>query len=138
RLRQSVTLIIHQAQEDTRQALGGLNRDVRASAELVIREDLAALPAGGAPPSVSSLERLHPPGIPLPVLERAVAEAMTGPAASEWRALPSLLHQAGMNVLRTTDDIYRAVLAKAMAAEPGDRVEAAQKALDEFAAQGVS
>jgi hypothetical protein len=66
-----------------------------------------------------------------------VSQALTAQPAAEWRNLPGLLHQAGLNVLRESDDIYRKVIARAMAA-PGDRLEAAQQALDEFAERGIT
>ena len=120
RLRQTVTLILHQAQLDTRALLRGVAADIRRDAERVIREDLAGRP-----------------GIPISVVGRAVAESLSGPAAAEWRNLPVLLHAAGLNVSRSVDDIYRQVVAEAMAA-PGDRLDAAQRALDEFAEHGIT
>lgn len=126
RLRQAASAVLALAGQQARGAIAAAGKQAAADAERVIREDLAHLPGS--------------------LIHRAVAEALSKPAAQEWRNLPLLLRQAGLNALREADDAYRRITADVMRQVtsagtelPGiSRLQAAQKALDEFAARGIA
>jgi 8-oxo-dGTP pyrophosphatase MutT (NUDIX family) len=113
------------ARRDAQAVLGKADASVRVSAERVIRDDLAHLPA--------------------PVLDKALAAAASA-TTPEWESLQSVLERAGMAALRQTADVYQQVIGDVMqrvtaagTAQPQiSRLEAAQQALNEFAAKGIT
>lgn len=136
RLRQTLQAILSEASQHVRTVLRSAAQETRQAAAQTVRQDLA-----------------HAPG---QVTARAVAEALSAPAAAEWQALPTRLQEAGLNALRDADDVYRDAVEKAMqqrtaigeavrdlegperALRSQSRVQVAQTVLDDFAERGVT
>lgn len=158
RLQRAVAAILAQAESRARPVLGQADRAVREDAAQVIKEDLAGLPAGTEPAGPDDLRGTPAPGaVRAEALgHRSAAEALRQPAPAEWRSLPDVLHEAGLNAFRVTDDAYRQIIAEAMRHHTGigdlvrdlegpersarslSRLQVAQRALDEFARRGIT
>jgi hypothetical protein len=165
RFEQLVRAILADAEAQARRVFTAADRATQDDVRRIMAEDTpaggagrAGPPAGGQPPGPPPSP--PPPGpTPPPGADdaiRAVQNALGLTEPPSWDSLAVRLHMAGLNALRTTDDVFRDVIAEAMAYHTGigskvrdlreperateslSRLQVAQKALNLFAERGIT